>query len=65
MLIFFSSLGHFVLSTSNQYETAFAVITKQQSSQIEIHQLKRTFATHSDTFADEFKTVLKEIMTSV
>ncbi|CAF3691933.1 unnamed protein product [Rotaria sordida] len=56
------NLSHFVLSTSNQYETAFALVIKQQSSQIEIHQLKRTFATHSDTFIDNFKSILKEIM---
>ncbi|CAF3439818.1 unnamed protein product [Rotaria sp. Silwood1] len=56
------NLSHFVLSTSNQYETAFALVIKQQSSQIEVHQLKRTFATHSDTFIDNFKSILKEIM---
>ncbi|UJR38115.1 hypothetical protein I4U23_030795 [Adineta vaga] len=56
------NLSHFVLSTSNQYETAFALVIKQQSSQIEIHQLDRTFATHSDSFTDKFKATLKEIM---
>jgi hypothetical protein len=58
------SLSHFVLSTSNQYETAFAIVVKQQSLKIEIHQLKRTFATHSDAFTDNFKTILKEIITN-
>ena len=59
---FLSSLSHFVLSTSNQYETAFALVVKQQSSKIEVHQLKRSFATHSDSFVDNLKTILKEIM---
>jgi hypothetical protein len=49
---------------SNQYETAFALIVKQQSSQIEIHQLKPSFATHSDAFQDNLNTILKEIMTN-
>ena len=61
---FYFSLSHFVLSTSNQYETAFALVVKQQSSKIEVHQLKRSFATHSDSFTDNFKAVLKEIMTN-
>ncbi|CAF3784030.1 unnamed protein product [Rotaria magnacalcarata] len=56
------NLSHFVLSTSNQYETAFALVIKQQSSQIEIHQLKQTLASHSETFTDNFKDILKKIM---
>ena len=63
--LFDFSLGHFVLSSSNQYETAFALVVKQQSNKIEVHQLKRTFATHSDAFNDNFKSVLKEMMTNV
>ncbi|CAF5015272.1 unnamed protein product, partial [Rotaria sp. Silwood1] len=49
------NLSHFVLLTSNQYETAFALVIKRQSSQIELHQLKRTVATHSDTFMENLK----------
>ncbi|CAF2980353.1 unnamed protein product [Rotaria socialis] len=56
------NLSHFALSTSNQYETAFALVIKQQSSQIEIHQLKQTLASHSETFTDNFKDILKKIM---
>lgn len=59
------SLSHFVLSSSNQFETAFALVVKQQSNKIEVHQLKRALATHSDAFNDNFKLVLKEIMTNV
>ncbi|CAF1134934.1 unnamed protein product [Adineta steineri] len=58
------NLSHFILSISSQAETAFALVTKQNSSQIEIHQLKRTFTTHSDSFSDNFKTILKDIMTN-
>ncbi|CAF1058490.1 unnamed protein product [Adineta ricciae] len=58
------NLSHFVLSTSYEHETAFALVIKQQSSQIEIHQLDRSFATHSDSFTDKFKATLKEIMSN-
>jgi len=59
------SLSHFVLSTSDQYETAFALVIKQQSSKIEVHQLKESFASRSSAFQDNFKTLIKELMSNV
>jgi hypothetical protein len=54
----FFSLSHFVLSTSNQYETAFAIVIKQQSPQIEIHQLKN----HLQHIQIHLQTTLKQFL---
>jgi hypothetical protein len=57
-----SSLNHFILSTTNANDIVYALVVREQSSQIEIHQVKSTFTTHSDSFMDKFKLILKDML---
>ncbi|CAF1109677.1 unnamed protein product [Didymodactylos carnosus] len=69
------NLTHFILSSSNAYETSFAIVVRttttsskkrtntSESTSIEVHQLKKELATHSDKFQDKFKRVLRDILT--
>ncbi|CAF1152134.1 unnamed protein product, partial [Didymodactylos carnosus] len=68
------NLTHFILSSSNIYETSFAIVVRTsksskqkttipKSTNIEVHHLRKDLATRSEKCSDKFRKILKDILT--